>query len=71
MFEELRGTDWIAPLKLRFVRLFPPSLPPPDPNRRFNPNTAIMVPRVEPNGFLIFSAKAKLARDKSMIWQTQ
>ncbi len=71
LFEELRGADWIAPLKLRFVRLFPPSLPPPDPNRRFNPNTAIMVPRVERNGFLIFSTKTKLARDQFMIWQTQ
>ena len=71
LFEELRGVDWIAPLKLRFVRMDPPSIPPPDLGRRFNPNRLILVPRIDPNGFLVFSNKLKLTRGFVTIWQTQ
>ena len=71
LFEELRGGDWVAPLKLRYLRQYPPSFPPADPNRRFNLNRMVSVPNTDPNGFLIFSTQPKLPHNFLTIWQTQ
>lgn len=71
IFEELIGTDWRAPLKLRLIRTDPATGLPRDLRQRTNTVRSISFPEIDPNGFLVFSKRLKLSRGFTTIWQTQ
>ena len=70
-FDELVGSDWRAPLKLRLTRTDPPSGTPPDMRTPGRTARTVVLPDTQPNGFLVFSKKLKLSRGFTTIWQTQ
>ena len=71
LFEELIGSDWRAPLKLRLIRTDPATGLPRDLRQRTNTVRSISFPDIDPNGFLVFTRKLKLSRGFTTIWQTQ
>lgn len=66
-FDELTGADWRAPLRLRLLRTEPPvGLAARDRLRG-----EYLIPTTDPNGFVVFARRLRLARGFTTIWETQ
>jgi hypothetical protein len=72
LFDELSGTDFVAPLRLKMLRTVPSSAIPVESLRRSaRGTTSIEIPVTDPNGFLRFTPKLRLPRGFVTVWETQ